>query len=296
MCSIILLMAEGDSIEYSSIPKAPPVRVIDSIGLAEKLLGEKGNLEPYNSYMLLSTSKKTYPDELVLAFSSWASQHSPKFMLVIADGMQIYNKLAVKGLNPQALTDEQYHKFNDEMAEYARAARKRKRELNEFITRIGFTNVNAVLYSELLENIANLDPWVKHFIVSTREMHYEQDLDPVFDKKIKEATQKSAAHILAKSQGNPEIGEFVASLYTREQEVLAITLATINYQRYRIKIGPESERVYDEIAKDILEHGFGTLRMTYDTNELSTFGVVYLQLEDSSGQPQDTAVENLLPS
>lgn len=247
------------------------------MGLAERLLQETGSLLPYNSYMLLSTSKKTYPDEVVLSFAQWASQHSNMLAIIVAEGQQVYNKMATREFNRSALTEAQEKKLKEEIREYRKLAEKRAFEVGRLITGQGLTNAKVVLWNDLLFTLPPLE-----LRDSTRKMFQTKGIDPIFDEKVAKLTRERAAELLVRSKGDPKTSEYIAGLYTREEVFMMIALADLSYSKYKlaIKIGPESERAYDEIAKDIMEYGFGTARMTYDKNELSNFGAVHLQLED----------------
>lgn len=270
-------MAEQD-FDRTEHLKHSSVRVIGSLGLAERLLRETGSLKPCNSWMGITTSKKTYPDNLVASFADWASQNSRKFTLVIVDGMQIFNEMAIKGVNPHFLTDQQISHYTREIDDYQRSARKRMDELGGLAAKDGLANVDIILWSKLLGRIAGDDPGNRLMIDSFRASFYNSGADQQFDQDIANLTREKAAHILARAQGDKKTSEFAASLYAREQLVMIMTLATLASYGYKIKIGPATERAYDEIALDILKSGFGILRHKLaEQSEFKPFGAVYLQ-------------------
>lgn len=271
-------MVESNFDQARLPPEDSPVRVVGSLGLAEKLLRETGSLKPYNSWMGITASRKTYPDTLVASFAEWASQNSRKFTLVIVDGMQIFNEMAIKGINPRLLTDEQVSHYTREIADYRRSARKRRQELGELVAEKGLANVDIILWSKLLGRLAADDPGNRFMIDGFRASFYDSGVDQQFDQEIVNLTREKAAHILVRTQGDPETSELAASFYAREQMVLTMTLATLAYYGYRIKIGPETERIYDEIVLDILRNGFETLRSVLEPqDEFMPFGAVYLR-------------------
>lgn len=271
-------MVERDFDQVKLPPEDSPVRVVGSLGMAEKLLHETGSLKPFNSWMALTPSKNTYPDALVTSFSKWASQNSQRFTLIIADGMQIFNKMAISDIDPRFLTEKQRSKYTREIADYKRSARKRRNELGELVTQKGLANVEIILWSELLCKLAEDDQGNKFIIDSFRDLFYNLGVDKRFDHDITDLTREKAAHILARAHGDAKTSEFAASFYAREQLVLTMTLATLAYYGYKIKIGPVTERSYDEIAMDILKSGFGTCRSKLEEHDESLpFGAVYLE-------------------
>lgn len=267
-------MSERDIDRLHTTQKDPSVRVVGVLGSTEKLLREKDSLKPYNSWMGITTSRKTYSDELVVDFARWGSQHSGTFMLVIADSMQVYNQMARDGADPDALTLEQRSKYRQEVADYKRAARKRMGELNQLVNENGLTNVKITLWSKLLDQLASAG-WEDRFIIDMyNSVFHRPGLDKKFDEDMTRVTREKARHILVRSQ-NPETCEFIASHYSREQMVLTMTLATLGIYGYAFKVGIEAERTYDEIAQRIFLDGFGSLKM--DGKGSWNYGTVYLR-------------------
>ena len=56
-----------------------------------------------------------------------------------------------------------------------------------------------------------------------------------------------------------------------------MALSTLGVYKYLIKVGPETERIYDEVALDIFTSGFGTLRDVVEKNITWLPGAVYLR-------------------
>lgn len=254
------------------------VEVVGAIGLAKDLLDQKGDLRPYNSWMGISTSKKTYPDQMVLDFARWGTAHSKRFMIVVADGMQVFNKMAIKGVNPFEMTGKQEKWYKEEMRENRRAARKRIDELKALMSKEGLENVDLEFWSGLIERLRNASLEDKFVVDQFTQLLYTPVLDAEFDAQIKNIVRTRAGHILERSKTERETSEFIAGLYPRGQLVLTMALSTLGVYRYLIKVGPEAERIYDELALDIFTRGFGTLRGAGGENKTRIpGGAVYLR-------------------
>src|SRR3989344_2438131 len=166
-------------------PSEPRVEAAGSMGLAEKLLAEKGDLKPYNTWMGITTSKKTYPDDMVLDFARWGVENSNRFMLVIADAMQVFNKMAIKGIDPFRMNEHQRRDFERDVRDYKRAARKRQGELRTLFKEAGLENVRVRLWSDLIKVLRGRD-WRDEFVVdSFIQMAYIPGLDETFDSQMK---------------------------------------------------------------------------------------------------------------
>ena len=251
------------------------VEIVGSIGLASKLLKEKSTLKPYNCWMGISTSKKTYPDEMVVEYAKWATEHSDHFMLVVADGMQIYNQIAQKRINISHVTEEQAKWIQEEAKEYYKEAKKRKLDLETKFKKAGIQNFHIHLWSHVFELLERdeMDKWI---VQSFREMAYYPGIDLEFDEGIRKIVEERAGHLLSRI-GKSKLSEFILGLYAREEWALVMALGTLGIYKYSIKIGPEGERGYDELVMDVFLKGFGSLKTDPYENNANWFGAVYLK-------------------
>jgi hypothetical protein len=255
----------------------PPIRVVDSIGLARDLLTQKNTLKPHNSWMGITTSKKTYPDEMVLDFAKWSTKHSNRFMVVIADGMQVYNKMAMKGTTPNEWSHKQIKHFSEDIKDYRKDAKERQQNLQSIFRKEGLKNVRIKLLSRLLNTLRS-GGWQDKLLVDYfKEMTFKRGVDNNFDQQMDNIVKSKVSHIINMSPGDKKTSEFIASLYCREEIVLIMSLSSLGIYKYLIKVGPEGEREYDQAVLDIFRNGFGKLRDASKPNEDFIFGAVYLK-------------------
>jgi hypothetical protein len=259
-------------------PKESSVEVVGSIGKATELLASHGTLKPYNCWFGISTSKKTYPDDMVIEYARWAKDHSGHFMVVIADYMQIFNQMAEKDISLKDLVEDPKKRewALQNQKEYNREARKRQRELKEKLHSEGLTNARVRLWSGLHRMLSRRP--IDYFNTSTFEdIGLYPGVDPILDESIDRIVEKRAQHIIGKAADSKNAIR-IAGYYARKQWVVSMALASLEGYKYIIKLGPETEQVYDELVVDALRNGTGTLRGAFSKpNEDIPFGAVYLR-------------------
>ena len=241
------------------------VEVVDSIGVATDLLRQQGTLYPYNAWMGISTSKRTYPDERVMKYIEWASKHSPRFTLAIADYIQAYNKVPFSHKGWDKLDDWEYFK----------PALERKAQLEKLVQEKGLSNVEVkLMLSEMMRGLER-ESWENEFKIDYcwQLFDSERQQDGSLNQDIERVTKEKAAHILERAERegiNPEHALFTLSCYTQEEIFVSAMLASLGVAN--IKVGPVWEKPYDEITLGLLT-GRGYKPICGEAE----FGAVYLE-------------------
>ena len=69
------------------------LQIVDSLGTAKDLIDTPERLKEYSMWMDIGTNIKTYPNDMVADYADWISRHSNSGLIVIADDLQLYNKV-----------------------------------------------------------------------------------------------------------------------------------------------------------------------------------------------------------
>lgn len=269
------------------------VEVVGSLGVAEKLLKTQGDLQPYKSWMGISTSYETYPDATVLEFARWASENTAGFTLVVSNYVQTYN-WAAEHIDPDednpdsiglsflltgggSLDWEVFNKGKHKK-EQDRLARKRVATFQELFAANGI-NGKVVLWEDLLRNIlenskeTDTDGWIFYneqwqqlWEAVTAISYMRDDVTGVHKHLV--------PHLIDRFTAKGQDEGFVNSVlqeYTVEEIFLTTLMAETRWAN--IKIGPEWERHYDAIThKYLLGQYFGRKEPSK-----APFGAVYLR-------------------
>ena len=236
-------------------------RVVSSLGCAHALLSRKGNVRPHATWMGITTSEKTYPDDMVMDFARWGSRHSACCHVVIADMMQIYNRIP--------FSKKGWDKWADHRS-YKRAAQERKVLLEEQLRGVPDVDVNLMYYG--ITQQLQQTPGGQFMIDYAAQLLFTQDKESLHED-VRTVTRERAGPMLKRAveQGaDPDFALNVMRHYALEEILLSWYYAERGFAR--IKIGPVGEHAYDEITMDLIDGAYGT----FDGGR-TTFGAVHLE-------------------
>jgi len=241
------------------LPEKPPeqeakgLELIEATGLAKDLLEKNETFKPYSSWMGIGTNEKMYPDEMVKNYIRWSSKRSEKFLLVIADDIQIYNLIP--------FSNKGWDKMK-EVGDFRKLAEERKKMMQIWLGAEGISNVDVRGWMEIIDELRMKNPDFNCVDYNNQLFDHTRQHNPDLDQAITKIAPKQIPRLFLKMQkegkGGEELrfGKFVASLYGQNEIFLTWLLA--KYGGYPIKVGHEGERVYDELTADILNGKYGT--------------------------------------
>lgn len=242
----------------------PLIEVVDSIGMARDLLEDQGHLKPYSCWMGVSTNKRAYPDEDVIKFAKWGSEHSEKFYLLLADRLQLYNKVPFSRMGWSKLDSD----------EYVKAAQKRKAELENLVVKNKLGNIEIKLIEfEFIPLLRSSSESLSLMIDWSYQFFNQKTFDnPGLEHAIEQVTEEKAGKLLEQAK-DKEISQdhalFAFSRYTHLEVFFSWLFAELEVAP--IKIGPLWEKPYDTVTLDIVKGKYGAF-----SGKDKRFGAVYL--------------------
>jgi hypothetical protein len=245
--------------------------LIEAHGLAKETL-EKGNtLKPYNSWMGIGINEKTYPEKMIRSYIRWGSEHSKKFLVVIADDPQIINKTVVFS----ETAEDAWSKIGPPTKAREKAAHI-KTNLTQWLQDRRISNVEIKNWQEALGAEAAQEISVLQGPL-TLMFNSKKGIVPELLKILPQQAPRLFERIQGKSPNENDFWNrsFLASFYALAEIDMIFALAQ---QGYPIKIGPVGERAYDEFAERMRRGEFRTSGLKRSKKPI---GSVLLRFQDN---------------
>jgi len=232
------LITPGDSSEVRKLDgEKEGLRVVEATRLARNLLETRGDFKPYNAWMGIGVSKRTYTDEMVLGYAEWGASHSNHFLIIIADDLGVYNRIPFsrKGWNEV-----------NEKEKFRKEGLKRKAELVNLFQENDLSNVEVLTWSEAVAKLASgergdqalyLEQLLDHQRQHKHQLH--QDMIGIVEQQVPGIIEKMRRE--GKGGEDQVFGKFVLSLYVQDE--IWMTMALSQFGEYPIKVGHKGEKL-----------------------------------------------------
>lgn len=243
------------------------MEVINTLGIASDLIEKPETLRKIPMWMGIGTNEKTYPDTMVLDYAKWISEHSDSGLVVIADELQLYNKIPTSSKSWGKL---------EEVETVRQIGAERKKRLSELLQQSDVKNVAIIQWRELIDALM-AESGDNDFLINYDSQLFDSlRQDPDFDRLLMNIAEKQAPSMFQRFAAHPltkdhmEHVRFATSLYTQEEIFLTYILSVL--QKYPIKVGHAGEQVYDEITLQLLQGKFGP-----SLKKSTPFGAIHLK-------------------
>ncbi len=252
------------------------VQIVDALGLAAAPFRESGaqGITLPACFMAISTNESMYPDQQVIDYINCARQFSHHVYLLVADGMQMWNKAGIDPRGKAILHD--CAKVHD----VKRRARRRVENFRDYFSDCNDVSV-ILLDEELVHNCMTAEDREHEAHLPARELFRDYKAlllgDGQFRADLEAIVRRNAPDLVEQARQNGVDERHAMDNFVRYGGYEVFFTLLMAYNGVPFKFGPRTERPYDEVTLRVLngeyelhpnfDHkiGFGGLYMDYAT-------------------------------